>query len=211
MLAAAKTAIITTPSSSFRIAPDRRRHKRVELTLLGRFMRASRNEYPCRLVDISVGGAAISSPVAVETGERIVAYFDQLGGLEGEVRRIAEDGFAVEFAATLRRRQKLAAQITWLINQKELSSTELRRPGHNRVRVGKQTIRVCHDTGEIEDCDAIDVSISGASLTSDNRPEIGTELIVGKMRARVVRHHENGFGVAFLDIQQVEAIRKYFG
>ena len=112
---------------------------------------------------------------------------------------------------TLRRRQKLAAQITWLINQKELGSADLRRRGHDRVSVSKQPIRVTYDNGEIEDCDAIDVSISGASLTSQHRPAIGTEMMVGKMRARVVRHHENGFGVAFLDIQQVEAIRKYFG
>ncbi len=47
---------------------DQRRHKRVAVTLLGRFMRANRHEYPCKLNDISVGGAAINSPVAVDAG-----------------------------------------------------------------------------------------------------------------------------------------------
>lgn len=211
MPAAVKNAIIATPSSSFRILPDRRRHKRVELTLLGRFMRASRNEYPCRLIDISVGGAAISSPVDVDLDEKIVAYFDQLGGLEGHVRRVIDNGFAMEFAITLRRRQKLAAQITWLINQQHLNAADLRRTGHDRISIAKRSTRVVYDNGEHEDCDAIDVSISGASLATDQRPELGTELTVGKLRARVVRHHERGFGVAFLDIQQVEAIRRYFG
>ena len=50
-----------TPASSLRrpagltarIAPDRRRHKRHAVTLLGRFMRPNRHEYPCRLVGIS--------------------------------------------------------------------------------------------------------------------------------------------------------------
>ena len=57
-----------------KIAPDRRRHKRVAVTLLGRFMRENRQEYPCKLVDISVGGAAMMSPVEVAIEERIVFH-----------------------------------------------------------------------------------------------------------------------------------------
>ena len=211
MLAASQLLPVTPGSHSVRIAPDRRRHKRAQLTLLGRFMRSSKSEYPCRLIDISVGGAKISSPVAVDIGERIVVYFDNLGGLEGQVTRITKDGFAMEFAATVRRRQKLAAQITWLINQKELDKADLRRPGHERINLQNLTIRVQLEDGETEDCDAIDVSISGASLESTMRPRIGSQILVGKLRAKVARHHDRGFGVAFVDIQRVDAIRRYFG
>ena len=144
-------------------------------------------------------------------GERIVVYFDNLGGLEGQVTRITKDGFAMEFAATVRRRQKLAAQITWLINQKELDKADLRRPGHERINLQNLTIRVQLEDGETEDCDAIDVSISGASLESTMRPRIGSQILVGKLRAKVARHHDRGFGVAFVDIQRVDAIRRYFG
>ena len=55
-----------------RIVADLRRHRRVQLTLAGRFMRADRNEYPCQIKDISVGGASVMSDAAAETGERIV-------------------------------------------------------------------------------------------------------------------------------------------
>ena len=72
-----------------RLVADRRRHKRVNITLLGRFMRANKQEYPCKLIDISVGGTAMMSPVAVEDGERIVAYFDHIGGIEGTVASTA--------------------------------------------------------------------------------------------------------------------------
>ena len=57
----------------------------------------------------------------------------------------------------------------------------------------------------------LDVSISGASIATPARPEIGTEVILGKLRARVVRHHADGFGVRFLDIQNPTALRRYFG
>jgi len=70
-----------------RIVPDRRRYKRISVTLLGRFMRESKEEHPCKLVDVSAGGAAVTSLVSVPVGERVVAYFDHIGGIEGVVVR----------------------------------------------------------------------------------------------------------------------------
>jgi hypothetical protein len=189
-------------------ATDKRRHKRVAITLLGRFMRANRHEYPCRLNDISVGGAAINSPVAVDEGERIVVYFDHIGGLEGSVVRVFEGGFAMQFRTTARKREKLAAQLTWLINRDVLSDITERR--HERGAVADQNKTVLLDTGETVDCEVVDVSISGASLRMDIRPPIGSSLMLGRMRGRVMRHHEHGIGVQFVDIQEPEALRRHF-
>ena len=52
--------------------------------------------------------------------------------------------------------------------------------------------------------------MSGASVATDARP-IGPEVQIGKLQARVVRHHADGIGVEFLDIQKPEAVRRYFG
>lgn len=189
-------------------ATDKRRHKRVAITLLGRFMRANRHEYPCRLNDISVGGAAINSPVAVDEGERIVVYFDHIGGLEGSVVRVFEGGFAMQFRTTARKREKLAAQLTWLLNRDVLSGVTERR--HDRGSVADQNKTVLLDTGETLDCEVVDVSISGASLRMDMRPPIGSSLMLGRMRGRVMRHHEHGIGIQFVDIQEPEALRRHF-
>jgi hypothetical protein len=189
-------------------ATDKRRHKRVAITLLGRFMRANRHEYPCRLNDISVGGAAINSPVAVDEGERIVVYFDHIGGLEGSVVRVFEGGFAMQFRTTARKREKLAAQLTWLLNRDVLSGVTERR--HDRGFVADQNKTVLLDTGETLDCEVVDVSISGASLRMDMRPPIGSSLMLGRMRGRVMRHHEHGIGIQFVDIQEPEALRRHF-
>jgi len=189
-------------------ATDKRRHKRVAITLRGRFMRANRHEYPCRVNDISVGGAAINSPVAVDEGERIVVYFDHIGGLEGSVVRVFEGGFAMQFRTTARKREKLAAQLTWLINRDVLSDITERR--HERGSVADQNKTVLLDTGETVDCEVVDVSISGASLRMDIRPPIGSSLMLGRMRGRVMRHHEHGIGVQFVDIQEPEALRRHF-
>ena len=191
-----------------RITPDRRRHKRVGITLLGRFMRANKQEYPCKLFDMSVGGCAVMAPVAVEPNERIVAYFDHIGGLEGTVVRNFEGGFALHFENTRHRREKLAAQLTWLINRDVLTGIDERR--HERIvpRNGSSSLKI----GETDvPCQVLDVSISGASVATESRPPIGTELLLGKLRARVVRHHEQGLGLQFLDIQAPTALRRYFG
>jgi hypothetical protein len=193
---------VATPWSE----PDRRRHKRVALSLLGRFMRSNKQEYPCRLNDISVGGAAIMSPVSVEVGEHIIAYFDHLGGLEGTVVRSFEGGLAIQFQASQHRREKLAAQIMWLLNQKEFDGVAQRR--HERFRTANKTSSLTLADGAVAQVRVLDVSISGASVGTEVRPPVGSKVVLGKLRARVVRHHREGLGLEFLDTQNPEASRR---
>jgi hypothetical protein len=191
-----------------RIVPDRRLHKRIPVTLLGRYMRESKEEHPCKLVDISAGGAAIMSPIAVPLGERVVAYFDHIGGIEGMVVREFDGGFAIKINATKHKREKLAAQLTWLANRSELVADGRR---HDRVtpKNGDSMLQLAE--GVMLTCRVLDVSISGASIATPARPDIGTEVVLGKLRARVVRYHPQGFGVQFIDIQNPTALRRYFG
>jgi len=191
------------------LTSDRRRHRRVALTLLGRFMRPNRTEYPCKLQDISVGGAAILAPAAVELNERIVAYFDHLGGLEGNVVRPFDGGFAMQFIATQHKREKIAAHLTFLINRDQMSGLEERR--HERTIPRNSVSSLKLSEGIVIPCSVLDVSISGASIGTEARPPIGSEVLLGKLRCRVMRHHDHGIGVQFLDIQNPVALRRYFG
>jgi hypothetical protein len=181
----------------------------VNVTLLGRFMRANKQEYPCKLIDISVGGAAMMSPVSIDVGERIVAYFDHIGGIEGTTSRTFEGGFAIRLAATPHKREKLAAQLTWLINRSARLVEEDRQ--HKRTLPGTERSSLQLDEGIVIPCRVLDISISGASLETQARPEIGREVVLGKLRARVTRHHATGIGVQFSDIQNPAALRRYFG
>ena len=195
--------------ASARIIPDRRRFKRVHLNLLGRFMRQDGREYPCKLNDISVGGASLFSPISVVMGERVIAYIDQIGRVEGNVTRVFEDGFAMDIQATRHRREKMAAQLTWLVNRQELKITDERR--HERLVPKNDITDLKLDDGIVIQCRLLDVSLSGASLETTARPEMGHEVLLGKLKARVMRYHENGIGVEFIDIQNPSALRKYFG
>jgi hypothetical protein len=101
------------------------------VNLLGRYMLADRREFPCQVLDMSPGGMAIIGPVSGKAGERVVAYIDHVGRLEGTIIRVLPNGFAMSIAATPRKRDKLAAQLTWLANRHILGLPEDRR--HGRV------------------------------------------------------------------------------
>ena len=193
-----------------RIAPDRRRHKRISIELFGRFMRENKQEHPCRLIDISAGGAAIRpmSPVSIGVGERVLAVFEHIGGIEGVVVREFDGGVAFRLTATQHKREKLAAMLTWLANRSELSGIDERQ--HERIvpKSGRQQIHL--PDGGVLECQVIDVSLSGASIGTPARPPLGTEVVLGKLRARVVRHHAQGFGVRFIDAQSQVALRRAF-
>ena len=191
-----------------RIVPDRRRYKRISVTLLGRFMRENKEEHPCKLVDISAGGAAIASPIAVPVGERLVAYFDHIGGIEGAVVRAFEGGFAFSIAATKHKREKIAAQLTWLANRQILNLPEDRR--HGRIIPRNPMARLIMPNGVNLTCRVIDMSQSGAAvaMAPEQRPEVGALVTIGKTTGRVVRHLEDGFAIEFTRLQHPDFLEE---
>jgi hypothetical protein len=192
-----------------KIVPDRRRHRRVPVTVTGRFMREDKQEYPCQLVNMSAGGMAMLAPVTCDVGERIVAYLDNLGRIEGIVVRSFEGGFAVRILASLYKRERIANLLTWLVNQKSLGLSEERK--HERVVPRINASKLILPNGEVHNCRVIDVSLSGASVACTVKPPIDTVVILGRMRGRVVRHHDQGLALQFIELQDPDSLARTFG
>ena len=53
----------------------------------------------------------------LKVGDRVIAYLDHVGRVEGRITRIIDNGFAMTIGATAHKRDKLAAQLTWLANR----------------------------------------------------------------------------------------------
>ncbi len=187
-------------------AEERRRHQRVKVNLLGRYMLADRREFPCQVVNMSPGGMALIAPVAGKPGERVIAYVDHLGRLEGTIARVIENGFAMTISATPRKRDKLAAQLTWLANRDILNLPEDRR--HGRFTPRRTMARLILPDGRNVGCRIIDLSQSGAAvaIAPDIRPAVGGMVSLGKVQGRVVRHIEDGFAVEFTRLQHPDFI-----
>jgi len=182
------------------LSEEQRRFQRVRVNLLGRYMLADRREFPCQVVDMSPGGMALVAPVSGKTGERVVAYIDHLGRLEGIIVRVFPNGFAMEIAATQRKRDKLAAQLTWLANRHILGIAEDRR--HDRIVPRNPRSTMVLPDGSAVTARIIDMSLSGAGVKTEGpNPPIGTLVTLGKIQGRVVRHLEEGFAVEFTRLQ----------
>jgi len=185
---------------------ERRRFSRVRVNLLGRYMLADRREFPCQVLDMSPGGMSLIAPVNGIAGERVVAYVDHIGRLEGTIIRQFGNGFAMTIAATPRKRDKLAAQLTWLANRHVLNLPEDRR--HGRVVPADPITQMVLPDGTTTTCRLIDMSLSGAAVNTKERPPIGSLITVGKTQGRVVRHLEQGFAVEFTRLQHPDLLEE---
>ena len=190
------------------LAQERRRHQRVKVNLLGRYMLADRREFPCQVVNMSPGGIALVAPMPGKPGERVIAYVDHLGRLEGKISRLLDNGFAMTIEATLRKRDKLAAQLIWLANRHILNLPEDRR--HGRFIPRKTMARLLLPNGRNVNCRIIDLSESGAAIamSAELRPEVGTVVTVGRVAGRVVRHIDDGFAMEFTRLQHHDFVEE---
>lgn len=191
------------------LSDERRRHQRVKVALLGRYMLSSRREYPCQTIDMSPGGLALIAPVPAQASERVVVYLDHIGRVEGAMVRPIPNGFAMTVTATVRKRDKLAAQLTWLANRSMLGLPEDRR--HDRITPrNPRAVLVMEDGTQIE-VRVIDVSLSGAAVSTNMMLPIGSPVTLGRTAARVVRHFEKGIAVEFNRPQNQEQLSEQFG
>jgi len=177
------------------------RFQRVKISALGRYMLADRREFPCQVLEMSPGDAVVIAPVAGNAGEKVIAYLDHIGRVEGAITESVEGGFVMDIAASPRKRDKMAAQLTWLANKDVLNLPEDRR--HERVVPDNRHSTVVLDDGRRYNCKIIDISLSGAAIELAVRPAMGTPVTLGRMRARVVRHFQDGVAVEFVSAQEM--------
>lgn len=187
--------------------PPQRSFQRVSVNMTGRLMLATREEYPCVATEMSPGDVVISCVGQPRVGERVIAYIDHLGRLEGQALQLTDTGFVMSVTATDRKREKLAAQLTWLANRHELGLPEDRR--HDRLSPRITRAELTLEDGTHHPCRLVDLSLSGAAIDIDFRPPIGTVVSLNQMRGRVVRHFAEGVAIEFAHVQTRESLRAF--
>jgi hypothetical protein len=189
-------------------AVEKRGFQRVRVKIYGRFMLEDRTEHPCQVVDMSPGNVALRCDRIGNPGEKIIAYIDHIGRVEGVVTRTMQDGFAMTIIASDRKKDKLAAQLTWLANKHELDLPEDRRHARVAPRNPMSTLQLTD--GRQYQCRIIDLSLSGAAIEISVKPALGVQVTLGTMRGQVVRHFEDGVAIEFAVIQRPESLDAEF-
>lgn len=193
----------TAPSGA-----ERRNFQRVRVKIYGRYMLEDRSEHPCQVLDMSPGNVAFRCETPGAPGEKVIAYLDHIGRIEGVVTRTIPEGFAMTVLASERKRDKLAAQLTWLANKHELDLPEDRR--HDRVAPRNPMSILRLTDGREYQCRIIDLSLSGAAIELDVKPALGIQVTLGTMRGQVVRHFDEGIAIEFAAVQHAETLEAEF-
>jgi len=190
---------------------ERRHDVRIIVNIAARFSlserrdaRGERRVFAGRAVNLSTRAIAFASPVDGKVGERVTAHIDHLGKFEGSVIRTLERGFVMSISVDDDERDKLAAKIEWVENHKNHDVTDKR--AHRRIVPANPYSRLILADGSTETCLVLDVSISGAAVSANTVPKIGTVLAIGTVVGRVVRHFDGGFAVQFIQRQDREIV-----
>jgi hypothetical protein len=190
---------------------ERRRGSRIIVSVPGTYMladhrnaRGERRTYPCRAVNLSPETIALAAPVNGHLGERAFATVDRLGKFKGSIIRLLDGGFVMSIVATDEERDKLAAKIDWFEQFKNFDIADQRADA--RFVPENPRSRIVFADGHSEDCFILDLSASGAALSAQTIPEIGSVLALATIVARVVRHFDGGFAVRFVEKQDVQRL-----
>ena len=175
----------------------------IDLRLGGRYSLANRRDtqgnrrqFACRTTRVSPYQMMISVPVIGAVGERVISYFGEFGKLDGWVSEHAEGGFLIDLAVPKEKRQQLAGKISWLEKQQKETVHDAR--GQGRVIPENPHSTLIFADGSMLGCFVIDMSATGAAVSADIQPEIGSPLAVGRSVGRVIRHFREGFAVKFI-------------
>ncbi len=161
--------------------------------------RGERRVFACRAVNVSPHAIALAAPVNGKIGERVIVHVDHLGKLEGFIGRVLERGFVINITANENERGRLAAKIAWLESYKNHDAPD-RRTDERTVPTNPYSKMILAD-GHVETCFVLDLSVSGAAISADTVPDIGTILAIGSVVGQVVRHFVDGFAVQFVERQ----------
>lgn len=186
----------TQSGGRLELRKDRRANARVDLALNGRFLSEGGEDHSLLTRNISCGGAELIARIRPETRSKLICYLDDLGRLEAEVVRMTEQGFAVRFLVTARKRDKIADRLTWLANYKKLGLDDEREAPRY---AGGGPALVTRANGRVLQSRVIDISLAGAAFETDGpAPPIGEIVRVGNLTGEVVRTLRNGFAIRYL-------------
>jgi hypothetical protein len=192
---------------------DRRHDARIVVSIPGQFsladrrdMRGERRIFSCRAINVSSYAIALASAVSGKVGDRVIAEIEHLGKLKGSIMRVLERGFVMNIIATAEEREKLATKIEWLGKYRDHDEGD--RRAQRRFAPANPYSQIMLPDGSTQTCLVIDLSVTGAALSAEAVPDIGTVLAVGKVVGRVVRHFEGGFAVEFIERQSPDETEK---
>jgi hypothetical protein len=154
--------------------------------------------FACRTTRVSPFRMLLDVPVVGRVGDRLTSYFREFGKFDGHISDTVHGGMLLELEMTRAERAKLADKLVWLERKQKDPTIRDARKDARYVPNGPHSALTLAD-GSIVPCFVIDASMSGAAVSSEVQPEIGTPLAIGSCVGRVVRLFQEGFAIKFAE------------
>jgi hypothetical protein len=156
--------------------------------------------FACRTSRVSPFRMIVDVPVVGKVGDRLSTYFRDFGKFDAHISDTMSGGFLLELEMTRAMRESFASKLTWLESKLKLPGTPDLRRDARIIPQNPHSILTLAD-GAIHGCLVVDMSNSGAAVSSELQPRIGTPLAIGACIGRVVRLLPDGFAVKFVEPQ----------
>lgn len=154
--------------------------------------------FACRTTRVSPHRMMVDVPVVGKIGDLIKPYFRDFGNFEGRIIDTKSGRFLLELEMTNAMRESFASKLSWIKEKQKDPSIRDSRVDARIIPASPHSILTLAD-GSIHKCFVIDMSVSGAAVSAQMQPEIGTPLAVGAVVGRVARLLPDGFAVQFVE------------
>jgi hypothetical protein len=180
--------------------PERRKYQRVRLYMPGQLFNPSDDRTAdCKVLDLSAGGAAVQCEGSYPVGDRFVLYVTGFGRFEGRVVLHENGVLRLAFTIGETKQNRLKDMLALFVAEGLTGITESRK--HKREPAIGSGFIIRADGHHVK-CDVLDVSLDGVSLRTKSRPAVGEIVNLGRSWGKVIRHHEEGVAIQF--VQMVE-------
>lgn len=183
--------------------PERRQYQRVRLYMPGQlFNPLDEQTVDCKVLDLSAGGAAVQCDGSFPQGDRFVLYVTGFGRFEGKV--VLHESGVLRLAFTMGeiKQNRLKDMLSLFVAEGLTGITQSRK--HKRERSIGSGFIIRADGNHLK-CDVLDVSLDGVSLRTRARPAVGEIVNLGRSWGKVIRHHEEGVAIQFVQMVEEKA------
>jgi PilZ domain len=178
-------------------ADEQRECTRHQVTLPGKlFVPAEGTTLECQILNLSGGGAGVHCDEPPPLHTFVVLYIDGFGRFGSVATRYISGELGLHFVCKESQRQLLLDDLLAFLNNGVKPSSRMRRHRRGPSRLSGYLIRPNGD--RINYC-VLDISLQGASLKTVLRLPIGELINLGSAYGRVVRHHDEGIAIQFLE------------
>jgi len=176
---------------------EQREFDRYPLALSGKiFLPAEDASFDCQVVNLSGGGAGVQCSEPPPLRSFVILYIDGIGRFKALTTRYVDGELGLQFIFSDDKREKLLNDILHFVMHGTKRGTKIRR---DKRSTGVKWGHFLRPNGDCVRCEALDLSLQGISLKTKVQPPVGEIARLGRVYGRVVRHHENGVAIQFLE------------